>query len=72
MNKKKLRFSKRCIIGVLVSVGIFTAVMIYIFCRWQTVPDSLIVAFFGFCGCEAGVLGWIKRGDRDDKTDTSI
>lgn len=57
------KFSKIIVVSLLTSVALFTAVMTVIFCIKGSVPDSLIAAFFAFCGGEAGILGLIKRGE---------
>lgn len=59
-NKK---FSKVIVVSLLASVALFTVAMIVIYCVKDSVPDSLITAFFAFCGGEAGILGLIKRGE---------
>lgn len=50
---------------ILVIVGVlllaFTVTMIWLFVQFQSVPDSLIAAFFGLMGTECGVMGWIKN-----------
>ena len=56
-----MKFSKKVVIGVLVTVLAFTITMIVIFCIYQSVPDQFILAFYGFCGIEGGILGWIKK-----------
>ena len=39
------------------SILIFTITMTVIFCIYQTVPDTLIVSFFG-CFCGEGTICW--------------
>lgn len=49
---------------ILVIVGAlllaFTVTMIWLFYRFQSVPDVLVTAFFACLGTECGVMGWIK------------
>ena len=47
------------IVGVLLLA--FTVTMIVIFCKYGSVPDTLITMFFGCLGTECGVMGWIKN-----------
>lgn len=61
---------------ILVIVGVlllaFTVTMIWLFVRFQSVPDTLIGAFFGLMGTECGIMGWIKNvkeKKRKDKED---
>lgn len=42
-------------------VIVFTIIMIIAFWRFQTVPDSLIVAFFGAFGLEGGYCAFIHK-----------
>ena len=44
---------------------LFTITMIVIFCLYQTVPDSLIVAFFGAFGLEGGYCAFIHKTKKD-------
>ena len=47
------------VIGVLLIA--FTTTMIILFCKYGSVPDTLITMFFGCLGTECGVMGWIKN-----------
>lgn len=38
----------------------FVIAMIFVFCRYGAVPDTLVVGVFGLVGGEAGICGWIK------------
>lgn len=38
----------------------FVVSMIFVFCRYGAVPDSLIAGVFALVGGEAGICGWIK------------
>lgn len=46
-------------------IVIFTIVMIIIFCKFQLVPDSLIVAFFTAFGAEGGYCAWLHKQKKD-------
>jgi len=48
-----------------VALVIFTVVMIVIFCIFQTVPDTLIVSFFGAFGLEGGYCAFIHKVKKD-------
>lgn len=62
-NKPKVRYSKMVVSCLLITVLLFTITMTVIFCYKDSVPDSLVTAFFVFAGGEAGVLGVIKHGE---------
>jgi len=51
------------VILVVLGVGIFlfTRRMIELFEIYGAVPDTLIISFFGMCGTEAGIMGWIQK-----------
>lgn len=58
-----MKFSKKCTALMLLSVLIFTIIMIIVFCAKDAVPDELIIAFFAFWGIEGGAMAWIKNTD---------
>lgn len=59
-KKQKMKFSKKIIILMFVTMIAFTVTMIVTFWKFQAVPDMLIEPFFGFFGIEGGALGIIK------------
>ena len=52
MNMKKLNTIDKVLIFCTAVLLIFTIVMVVIFCIYQSVPDTLIGAFFGAFGIE--------------------
>lgn len=58
-----VKFSKKVVAAMLISVAAFTITMIVVFLKMGAVPDTLVTAFFAFAGGEAGVLGLIRFGD---------
>lgn len=59
-KKNKMKFSKKIIILMFVTMILFTITMIVTFWKFQSVPDMLIEPFFAFFGIEGGALGIIK------------
>lgn len=59
-KNSKMKFSKKIIILMFVTMILFTVTMIITFWRFQAIPDMLIEPFFGFFGIEGGALGIIK------------
>lgn len=59
-NKEPMRFSKKIIISMFITMAVFTVTMIVTYWVKGGVPDSLIEPFFGFFGIEGGALGVIK------------
>ena len=55
-----LRFSKKVVIILLVSVAVFTVTMIVTYYTTGSVPDTLVTEFFGFFKIEGGILGVLK------------
>lgn len=58
-----VKFSKKVVAAMLISVAAFTITMIVVFLKMGSVPDTLVTAFFAFAGGETGVLGLIRFGD---------
>ena len=54
-------FMNKCVIFLFVFLLIFTITMIVLYCVFQSVPDALIAAVYGFCGGECGFLALIKN-----------
>ena len=67
MNSKKPRHSKppgtmNIILAVMGAFLLaFIIVMVVIFMRMGSTPDTLIGGVFALCGGECGVMGWIKN-----------
>lgn len=59
-KKNKMKFSKKIIILMFVTMITFTITMIVTFWKFGAVPDALIEPFFSFFGIEGGALGIIK------------
>ena len=62
--KKEKKFEITTDIALLFSAGmifVFTIVMIIMFCTYQTVPDTLIVSFYGCFGLEGGYCAFIHK-----------
>lgn len=56
-----MSFSDKALIVLFISLIIFISVNFYMFFMFQSVPDSLVVGFFGLFGAECGILGFIKN-----------
>lgn len=63
-----MRFSKKVIVVMFLSVFVFVTVMILTYWFKGGVPDSLIEQFFAFFGIEGGALAIIKVGEAFAKT----
>lgn len=51
-KKEKLGTLDRVLIFCAICLIIFTAIMITLFCLYQSIPDTLVMAFFGAFGVE--------------------
>lgn len=62
MEKKPKRLGAMDIILIIVAAAllIFTAMMIYLFAAYGSIPDTLCTCVFAVLGGECGVMGWIK------------
>ena len=58
--KEKTRYLKKVMLGVFIFLIIFTQQIIFLSMTDHQIPDSLIVAVFGFAGVEAGAGAWLK------------
>jgi len=54
-------FTTKALIFSASMIVIFTIVMIIVFCKYQTVPDVLIGAFFGAFSLEGGYCAFIHK-----------
>ena len=68
--KKHKRFdltTDKALIFSAIMILIFTVTMIVIFFMFQSVPDTLIVSFFGCFGLEGGYCAFIHKVKKDAK-----
>lgn len=66
-EQKKIKAMDVALVIVLIITLVFTGGMIWIFIQFQSVPDTLITAFFAVVGGECGVMGWIKTSKEKNK-----
>lgn len=72
MKKKDLPVMDICLVVVCIIMLAFTTVMIWIFCRYGAVPDTLVISVYGVLGGECGFLAMIrtaKEKNRDRKNE---
>ncbi len=62
-----MKFSKKCVIAMFLSIYIFTMLMVVTFLVKGAVPDELIIAYFAFWGIEGGAMAWIKNVETKKK-----
>lgn len=58
--KKEIKTMNVALVITCFFAVIFTAVMIWLFIQYNSVPDTLITCVFAVLGGECGILGWIK------------
>jgi hypothetical protein len=56
----KLEFSKPLVVAIVLTVLIYTTVVLYLSWHDKMVPDSLTYSFYAFFGFETGWLALIK------------
>lgn len=61
MKKKFDLTTDKALIFSAIMLTIFTIVMIVVYFMFQSVPDSLVVAFFGAFGLEGGYCAFIHK-----------
>ena len=59
--QKRLGAMDRILVALGIFLFLFVVTMIVLFWKFQTVPDVLIGAVFGFCGFECGAMAAIQR-----------
>lgn len=61
----------KILIIMAIAISLFTIVMVILFCIYQTIPDSLVTAFFGLFTGEMGFMGCIQiaKKIKEGKTD---
>ena len=69
-QKNELTIDKALLFSA-VMIILFTVIMVIAFWQFQSVPDSLVVAFFGAFGLEGGYCAFIHKlkKDRENKTE---
>lgn len=66
-----MKFSKWIVIIVVAQAFLYTWVhLVLSYCVGMEVAPTTSVAFFGFCGAEAGLLAWIRKLDKSDKQES--
>lgn len=72
MTRSKIKFSKAIVILVLVQVFLYTwAHLILSSIVGLEIAPTTSVAFYGFCGAEAGLLAWLKKLDKQTDEELS-
>lgn len=66
-EQKKIKAMDVALVIVLIITLVFTGVMTWLFIQFQSVPDTLITAFYAVVGGECGVMGWIKTSKEKNK-----
>ena len=66
-----MKFSKKCVIAMFLSIYIFTMLMVVTFLIKGDVPDELIIGYFAFWGAEGGALAFIKNYETKKKKSKS-
>lgn len=66
---KKIKTSDLILLLLGVFLLIFTAVCLILFSVTGNEPSTLITAVFGLCGCECGIMGWIKNVKTKNNTE---
>ena len=69
MTKKKLNTIDKVLIFCTTILLIFTIVMVVIFCIYQSVPDTLVVAFFGAFSIETVNTVMLYKQKKRSKND---
>ena len=64
-KKKKISFQKIAVVAVLLQVFVYTWVHLFLsYSVGLEIAPTVSVAFYAFCGAEAGLLAWIRNFDK--------
>ena len=66
-KQKSLGMMDIVLIIVGIALVVFTAIMIWLFCAYGTIPDTLCSCVYATLGGECGILGWIKTTKERNK-----
>ena len=65
MNKKG-KFMKGVLVVIIIQVIAYTWLHLYLSYRvGMEIAPSATIGFYGFCGIEAGICGWIKNSKKE-------
>lgn len=64
---KKIKFSKRIIIMMLIFLLLFTIACLVVNATTGNEPSTLITAVFAFCSVEGGIMGFIRIFKKETK-----
>lgn len=71
-EKQTVHIMDLILLVVAVFLLAFVCVVLLIFYKVGSEPTTLIASVFAICGCEAGIMGWIKTNkDKQTTTETS-
>lgn len=68
-ERKKLNTLDKILLTCFISLIVFTLIMIGLFIEFQSVPDSLIIAFFAIFTGECGCCTYIWKSKLKNKFD---
>lgn len=60
-EKKKIKFTTIMVLLIIFEMIVFTGIMIHLFCTYGHTPDTLIISFFGACGTELSLCGFVQN-----------
>lgn len=62
-NQEKPKMNKLDVVLMVMFIVtmIFTLAMVILFCLFQSIPDTLVTAFFGIVSIELACCGWVKN-----------
>lgn len=66
MKKLDITIDKALVFSATMII-VFTIVMIVLFCKYQAVPDALILGFFGAFGLEGGYCAFIHKTKKEQQ-----
>ncbi len=65
--KKEKQFSKTIVVFSLITVLVFTGIILFFYWNMRQVPDSVIYSFYALFGVELASLAGIKKKEEEIK-----
>ena len=60
------------LVVIFVTLVIFTVVILWMFMRYEAIPDTLVTCVFTALASECGIMGWIKTAKEKTIRETAV
>ena len=60
------------LVVIFITLVIFTCVILWMFMRYEAIPDTLVTCVFTALASECGIMGWIKTAKEKTVRETAV